>query len=121
MTIVNITQAAIISGKDRNTIHRYVRKGLLTKKLNGIDTEDLIRCFGKIDISLLYDKNDSYFLIPRNKREKDFSDQFCLLQKQVLELIDTNKLLMLIINTRFDDINKLLEQLIEKQHMSSKI
>lgn len=48
MTIVNITQVALLSGKDRNTIQRYIKKGVIIKKGQGVDTEDLIALFGEL-------------------------------------------------------------------------
>jgi len=54
MAIVSISEAAKITGKARSTIQSYIKTGKLSKTTDshtgvvGIDTSELIRCFGKL-------------------------------------------------------------------------
>ncbi|MBS7835249.1 hypothetical protein J7620_09840 [Wohlfahrtiimonas chitiniclastica] len=54
MAIVSISEAAKITGKARSTIQSYIKTGKLSKTtdshtgLVGIDTSELIRCFGQL-------------------------------------------------------------------------
>lgn len=54
MAIVSISEAARITGKARSTIQSYIKTGKLSKTtdshtgLLGIDTSELIRCFGQL-------------------------------------------------------------------------
>lgn len=57
MALVNLTEAAKMVGKTRQTMHRYVKQGKLSVKrdakgLPQVDTSELIRVFGDIKINV---------------------------------------------------------------------
>jgi hypothetical protein len=44
--IVSIQQATKLTGKSRSSIERHIKTGRLSKTNNGIDTSELLRCYG---------------------------------------------------------------------------
>lgn len=52
MAIVTITEAAKLSNKSTQTLYRHIKAGKLSKHSNGgIDTAELIRCYGELSQS----------------------------------------------------------------------
>jgi hypothetical protein len=44
--IVTIQKATQLTGKSRSTIERYIKNGMLSRSVDGIDTSELLRVFG---------------------------------------------------------------------------
>ena len=53
MALVSVTEAARLTGKNRATIHRYIKQGKLSQisdatNTKKVDTSELIRVFGSL-------------------------------------------------------------------------
>ena len=83
--IVSIQKACELTGKSRSTINRYVSTGKLSKSNGGVDTSELIRVFGSLNVASDTSKknhdNDSV-----THREQWLMNQVDSLQKQLNEL-----------------------------------
>lgn len=56
MALVSVTEAARLTGKNRATIHRYIKQGKLSQSTDAagskkIETSELLRVFGAISAS----------------------------------------------------------------------
>ena len=101
MALVNLTEAAKMVGKTRQTMHRYVKQGKLSVKrdakgLPQVDTSELIRVFGdiKINVTPQEPKNVTPYYTPSNEDKfealmaeiKALKDQVAELTKLTLRL-----------------------------------
>ena len=84
MPLLNISQAARASGKDRNTIRKYIKLGVLSSSVDGcgkvlIDAAELVRVFG----SLVSDgaKESAESSPEKNRCDDDFNTVEALLQQ----------------------------------------
>ncbi|MFO6494521.1 helix-turn-helix domain-containing protein [Hafnia alvei] len=56
MALVSVTEAARLTGKNRATIHRYIKQGKLSQSTDAtgakkVETSELLRVFGTISAS----------------------------------------------------------------------
>ena len=56
MALVSVTEAARLTGKNRATIHRYIKQGKLSQSIDAtgskkVETSELLRVFGTISAS----------------------------------------------------------------------
>lgn len=56
MALISVTEAARLTGKNRATIHRYIKQGKLSQSTDAtgskkVDTSELLRVFGTISAS----------------------------------------------------------------------
>lgn len=111
MPIITVTQAAKLISKDRNTVHRYIHKGIILKKKGGIDTNDLKIEFGVTDdkINELLEGNEK---IKRIHTEENLVSLVDNLMNINNDLTLINKKLMTDIESEFSKINKKIELII---------
>jgi len=96
MTIVSVTKAALMCGKHRKTIQRYINQGIIEKKGGGIDTDDLAELFNltkkqfiDTDTSDLHaTTNKELHLINRVRFLEDHVNQLSLENKKLIKIID---------------------------------
>lgn len=94
MSLVSVTEAAVLVGKSNPTIYRHIKSGKLSRDSGGlIDTSELIRVYGELKTHI--DSNSSQkreSLLPREstetENEKWLKAQFEKLQKDIKELKD---------------------------------
>jgi len=90
MALVSVTEAARLTGKNRATIHRYIKQGKLsqisdatnTKKL---DTSELIRVFGSLTATPLQNDAMQHDATPKTDQSVALLQQKITLLEQLLE------------------------------------
>lgn len=119
MAIVNISQAALLTGKDRNTIQRHIKKGTLTKKGQGVDTEELASVFGELNFNNLKDNKSISGFKPTTQRDLLILHYVDTLQENIKELKNENEQLINLLNFKVDSIDEKISQILKALSIKS--
>ncbi|EFC8027656.1 DNA-binding protein [Escherichia coli] len=107
MALVSVTEAARLTGKNRATIHRYIKQGKLSQMSDAtntkkVDTSELIRVFGSLTATHATPKTDQSVALLQQKialLEQLLESKNNELQRQD-EHIDSLKQAMLLIESK---------------------
>lgn len=115
MSIVNISEAARLTGKDRRTIQRHIATGKLSKAAGegGIDTAELLRVYGAFFATPDAPAKDA--AVPQ-KTAPDAADKSDL-EKEVLKAENEN--LKALLEAKQETIDSLNRALVLLEHKSA--
>lgn len=93
MALVSVTEAARLTGKNRATIHRYIKQGKLSQIYDAtntkkIDTSELIRVFGSLNAThatLSQSDDTQHDATPKTDQSVALLQQKIALLEQLLE------------------------------------
>ena len=90
MALVSVTEAARLTGKNRATIHRYIKQGKLSQisdvtNTKKVDTSELIRVFGSLTATPLQNDAMQHDTTPKTDQSVALLQQKIALLEQLLE------------------------------------